>query len=137
MNNIFYVLTGFVIFDILIRIRKRKFSLGKPIFRQSTIHSLIKDSLPSNSQLKSRKPSQSKLHNEKTTIKVVMAPNNKAYWVSQNVFYCAEMHNGQFDPDTAMPVDIGNMSKKEIDDMLFILDNIRDGKKDDSGNSGN
>jgi len=137
MNNIFYVLTGLVIFDILIRIRKRKFSLGRPTFRQSTIHSLIKDSIPSNLYQKEKKPSQSQLHTEKTTIKVIMAPNNKAYWVSQNVFYCADMQDGQFDPTSAMPVDVASMSKVEIEDMLFILDNIRNGKQDDRGSSGN
>ena len=127
MDTIFYVLTTMVILDILIRVRKRKFSLGKPVFRQSSIHNLIKDSLPSNSKVKSDKPSQSKLHNKKTTIKVVMAPDNKAYWVNQNVFYCAELHNGQFDPNTAIPVDISSMSKEEIANMLLILDTIQDG----------
>ena len=127
MDIIFYVLTSVIILDILIRIRKRKFSLGKPVFRQSSIHNLIKDSLPLNSQSKSVKPSQSKLHNKKTTIKVVMAPDNKAYWVNQNVFYCAELHNGQFDPNTAIPVDISSMSKEEIANMLLILDTIQDG----------
>ena len=127
MDTIFYVLTTMVILDILIRVRKRKFSLGRPVFRQSTVHNLIKDSLPSNSKIKSGKPSQLKLHNKKTTIKVVMAPDNKAYWVNQNVFYCAELHNGQFDPNTAIPVDISSMSKEEIANMLLILDTIQDG----------
>lgn len=126
MDIIFYVLTTLVIIDILIRARKRKFSLGKPVFRQSSIHNLIKDSLPLNSQSKSAKPSQSKLHNKKTTIKVVMAPDNKAYWVNQNVFYCADLHDGQFDPNTAIPVDIQNMSKTDLANMLLIIDMINE-----------
>lgn len=129
MDIIFYVLTTLVIIDILIRARKRKFSLGKPVFRQSSIHNLIKDSLPSNSKVKSDKPSQSKLHNKKTTIKVVMAPDNKAYWVNQNVFYCADLHDGQFDPNTAIPVDIQNMSKTDLANMLLIIDMINETEK--------
>lgn len=129
MDIIFYVLTSLVILDILIRVRKRKFSLGRPVFRQSTIHELIKDSLPSKLNIKPDKPTQSKLHNKKTTIKVVMAPDNKAYWVNQNVFYCAELHDGQFDPNTAVPVDIQNMSKTELSNMMLIIDMINDTEK--------
>jgi hypothetical protein len=68
-------------------------------------------------------------------IKIIVI-DNKAYWVKDNVFYFAETDSGDIIDVTAKPVDISSMSKQDIDKMLFILDNLRKGKKDDSGSSG-
>jgi hypothetical protein len=69
-------------------------------------------------------------------IKIIVI-DNKAYWVKDNVFYSADTDNGDIVSPTAEPVDISTMSKKDIDKMLFILDNLRKGIQNDSGSSGN
>jgi hypothetical protein len=69
-------------------------------------------------------------------IKIIVI-ENKAYWVKDNIFYFADTNNGDIVDVTAKPVDISSMSKKDMDKMLFILDNLRKGKKDDSGSTGN
>jgi len=73
---------------------------------------------------------------EKDTIKVIVI-DEKAYWVSDNVFYVADAVEGNPIPETAQPLDTKQMSNKEINKMLFILDNLKNGKSDDSGSTGN
>lgn len=71
--------------------------------------------------------SQSKNRRESSSIKVIII-QDKAYWVDENVFYVSEIENGIPIPETAMPVDTTNMSKEEIDKMMFILDNLGKGE---------
>ena len=61
----------------------------------------------------------------------------EAYWVSDNMFFIAKAEYGQVLLETAKPVDINNMSKKDIDKMLFILDNLKERDVNDSGGTGN
>lgn len=82
-------------------------------------------------------PSQLTKRKEKDMIKVVVM-GNQAYWVSDNTFYVAKAFEGEVLPNTAEPVDIENMSRRDIDKMLFILDNLKNGKeKDDRSSTGN
>jgi hypothetical protein len=69
-------------------------------------------------------------------VKIIVI-DGKAYWVSDNIFYTAQTENGQIVHETAEPVDINNMPKKELDKMLFILDNLGRGDNDDSSGSRN
>jgi hypothetical protein len=69
--------------------------------------------------------SQSKIWKEKQTTKVVII-DEKAYWVSNNMFYVGDAVNGKVNPETGKPLDTSNMSKKQIDKLLFILDNLKE-----------
>jgi hypothetical protein len=88
---------------------------------------LVRYSLPSNKELRSKRSSQSKVHIEKNVVRVVKTPDNKVYWVDNNIFYCAEIVDGEFNPETAQPINTADLSKEEIDDLLFILDNLKNG----------
>jgi hypothetical protein len=79
---------------------------------------------------------QSSKHEEKTNIKVVIV-DNKAYFIKNGTFYCADMHGTEIDGANATLVDTMAMDKVQLDKMLFIMDQLRDGKKNDSGDSGN
>lgn len=105
-------------------------------YSQSSIHLMIKDFLPKTLYEKPRQPSQSLKHVEKNTIKVIFI-EGKAYWVSNNIFYSADALNGNVNIDTTEPIDTTNMSKKDIDKMLFILDNLKNGSNDDNSSAGN
>ena len=105
-------------------------------YTQSSIHLMIKDFIPKTLYERPRQQSQSLKHVEKNTIKVIFI-EDKAYWVSNNIFYCAETIGGSVDVDTTEPIDTSNMSKKDIDKMLFILDNLKNGSNDDSSSTGN
>lgn len=106
------------------------------VYRQSSIHIMIRDFLPKTLYEKPIVQSQALKHVEKNTIKVIFI-ENKAYWVSNNIFYCADAFGGNVDIDTTQPIDTTNMSKKDIDKMLFILDNLKNGSNDDNSSSGN
>jgi hypothetical protein len=86
--------------------------------------------------LDTNRSSQLTKRREKDTIKVIVI-DEKAYWVSDNVFYIADAIEGNPIPETARPLDTKQMSNKDVSKMLFILDNLKDGKLNDSGSAGN
>lgn len=105
-------------------------------YRQSDIHESIRTLIPKKLNNKEKIESQSAKHAANTMIKIIVI-DSKAYWVKDNVFYSADTDNGDIVSPTAEPVDISTMSKKDIDKMLFILDNLRKGIQNDSGSSRN
>ena len=67
----------------------------------------------------------------------VIFVDNQAYWVSENTFFVAESVNGEIQRQTARPVNTNGLSKVDLNKMLFILDSLKNGSKNDSGSSGN
>jgi hypothetical protein len=116
--------------------KKTKKSFNKTVYRQSDMHNILKDFFFKDIDSNKVITSQSKIWKEKQTTKVVIL-DQKAYWISNNIFYVGEAVNGKVKPETGEPLDTSNMSKKEIDKMLFILDNLKNGKINDSGSAGN
>ena len=98
--------------------------MQKLSFSQSSLHKVIKDLLPSNAELRQPVISQARKHNKERNIRVIYTPDQKAYWVVRNTFYCADLIDGQFDPSNGKPVNTDGLSKKEIEKLLFILDNL-------------
>ena len=115
--------------------RKSVKGIGRIVYSQTSIHERTRHFMPKNLYQKPEVFSQSRKHVEQHMVKIIVI-DNKAYWVKDNVFYFAETDNGDIVDVTAKPVDISSMSKQDMDKMLFILDNLRKGKKDDSGSSG-
>jgi hypothetical protein len=121
---------------LIIRVvTKKKYKKSyRVIYRQSDMHKMMKkfftyellEREDSSSQLQKRK--------EKDTIKVLVI-EDQAYWVTSNIFYVANVEDGAPVPETAKPVDTTNMSKRDIQKMLSILDNLRGGNKNDSSSS--
>jgi hypothetical protein len=105
-------------------------------YRQSDIHETIRSIVPRKINNKKEIESQSAKHAASTMIKIIVI-DNKAYWVKDNVFYFAETNSGDIVDVTAKPVEISDMSKQDIDKMLFILDNLRKGNVNDSSSAGN
>lgn len=138
--NITIWLMGLTILNvlaILIKGRKPKVSLKKYVYKQSTLHQLAKLVLPTNAELIARKPTQYKNYIKNKTVRVITTPEGKAYWVKDNKFFCANVQDGEFDPDLGKEINTNELSKKEIDKLLFILDNLNRGITNDSGSTGN
>ena len=117
-------------------VKNKKKDTSKMIHRQSDVHKLLKYffSIPlSNNE---NNFSQLTKHKQKGIIKVIVL-GDQAYWVSNNIFYVADAFDGKVQKSTARPVDIERLPKVDLDKMLFILDSLRDGKRDDSGSTGN
>lgn len=70
---------------------------------------------------------QSKNHEEKTNVKVIIL-EDKAYWVKDNAFYVADISKNGIDQNTTHVLDIMNMDKVQLDKIMFIVDRLRDGK---------
>jgi hypothetical protein len=106
---------------------RRKVSLRQPAYRQSTIHQMAKIIMPTNSQIRSGKPSQLNIYMKHKVIKVIAAPDGKTYWVKDNKFYVCDSVNGEFDPSQGKEIDTATLSKRELDRLLLILDNLNRG----------
>jgi hypothetical protein len=131
-------LTLVVSWAILVIIKKR--NNKKYLFlsyRQSDMHEILKYFFSLNVQEKDKPLSQFQKRLDKSMLKVIVA-EDQAYWVLDNVFYVADALDNQVDPETARPVNVENMSRLEMEKMLFILDSLKDGEvKNDRSGSGN
>lgn len=139
-NMIYILATGLtllsVCFIIIVSVKKRNKYFAKIAYSQSDIHHIVKDFLPKDLFELPKLISQAKKHVLKNTVKVLII-EDQAYWVHDNMFYVADTAEGSVDSETVRPVDTNNMSKRDIDKMLFILDSLRNGNSDDSSGAWN
>lgn len=124
---IFYAL----VIDLNKRSQNKRFRYG-----QSHIHSLMKPLLPPNVGLRKELNTQAVKHLNKVQFKVIIVGPD-AFWIKDNVLYTAKVTQEGVDKDTTAPVDTMAMSSVELDKMVFIVDQLRNGLKHDSGGSGN
>ena len=115
---------------------KRKISNKRVIYRQSDTHAFLKEFF-SRQTSQTKKKSQLEQRKETQSTKIIITEDDIAYWVSDNIFLSTDVIDGRPDFENARPVDTSSMSKKELDKMLFILDNLGRGDKNERGSSGN
>jgi hypothetical protein len=117
--------------------KRRIIFLNKNKYRQSSIYEIVKDVVPKQRFDKPKVITQSQRHIQKNMLRVVIA-DGSAYWILNNVFYTANAINGRVDEETIKPLDIENMPTKELDKMLSILDDLKQGVgPNDSSSTGN
>ena len=117
--------------------KRRMIFLNKNKYRQSSIYEMVKDVVPKQRFDKPKVITQSQRHIQKNMLRVVIAEGS-AYWILNNVFYTANAINGRVDEETIKPLDIENMPTKELDKMLSILDDLKQGVgPNDSSSTGN
>ena len=117
--------------------KKRMTFLNKNKYRQSSIYEMVKDVVPKQRFDKPKVITQSQRHIQKNMLRVVITEGS-AYWILNNVFYTANAINGRVDEETVKPLDIENMPTKELDKMLSILDDLKQGVgPNDSSGTGN
>ena len=117
--------------------KRRMTFLNKNKYRQSSIYEMVKDVVPKQRFDKPKVITQSQRHIQKNMLRVVIA-DGSAYWILNNVFYTANAVNGRVDEETIQPLDIENMPTKELDKMLSILDDLKQGVgPNDSSSTGN
>ena len=105
-------------------------------YSQSHIHHIVNPFINQDNLIKPKKITQTRKHYDKTNLRVIIV-EDEAFWIKDNIFYTARMTNEGVDKETTSVVDTMNMDKVQLDKMLFIIDQLRDGKKDDSGSTGN
>jgi hypothetical protein len=139
MEYLLIVGLTFVVSWSIIKIsnKKRGRFLSKIRYRQSNIYEMVKDVIPKEMFEKPKVITQSQKHVQKNMLKVVIT-EGRAYWILDNVFYTADAINGRVDESTVEPLNIQNLSKKDLSKMLSILDDLRKGmESNDSGSAGN
>ena len=127
-----FLLSLAIINIVAYRVRK---SFTRVIYRQSDTHKLLKDFF-AREIINTKKNSQLEKRSSSNSLKVIVI-DQKAYWVVNNIFYVADLVDGKPDTENANPVDTSNMSKHDIDKLLFILDNLKEGETDERGSTGN
>ena len=121
---------------IIVAVKRSKKYFAKIVYSQSDIHQIVKDLLPKDLFEMPKPLSQARKHVRSNTVRVLVV-EDQAYWVHDNMFYVADAVNGFVSPETVKPVDTNNMSKRDIDKMLFILDSLRNGNSDESSSTWN
>lgn len=130
-------LTLILSWSIIIVVAKRNKNIfNKKIYRQSDMHNMLKMFFSLDTNDKNVHSSQIKKRKEEQTTNVIIL-KDKAYWVKDNVFYIGSTANGEVLPETGTPIDTNLLSESEINKLLFILDNLKGGKTNDSGSTGN
>jgi hypothetical protein len=132
----------YILVKTKILLNERKESPSKFKGRQSTIHEIIQNFLPSNeefirvliAQKRSTHPSQqSRQKYRSDKIKVVVV-GDRAYWIQDNTFYQTSVkEDGEIDQSLAIPVDTANMNQDDIDRLMLIVDDLR--RVEDDGSS--
>ena len=104
-------------------------------YSQSHLHSIVSPLLPLIPKQERVKKTQAYELNQKKNIRVIIV-DNLAYWIKDNRFYVADMDGMDVDGTTTREVDTIHMDKVQLDKMLFIMDQLREGKANDSGGAG-
>jgi len=123
---------------------KNKIKVSKIKGRQSVIHELVQNFLPSNEdfirvliarQQKEYVPKQSRQKYNPKKIKVVVV-DDSAYWIQNNTFYKSIIsEDGEIDQNLAIPIDTTGMQNEEIEKLMRILDDLRGEDNAGSGSS--
>ena len=137
MNSIYGAATAtasLLILLIIYLIINKKSKKPAQIISQSMLQHRYSNRKKNSRKLNTR--TQSKVHYDKTNIKVIIF-DSQAYWIKDNIFYRAPIVNEIIDKDSAEQVDTIHMDRVQLDKMLFIMDKLREGINDDSRGSGN
>lgn len=117
------VLTITSFYIILVILKKiERFVFKKTKYRQSDIHEAYRHTIAFSSK-KPARTSQSEQRLQSSSVNVIIV-DDMAYWVVDNIFYCADFINGHINTEESRPVDTENMSKEEVEKMMFILDKL-------------
>ena len=107
------------------------------IYSQSQIFNILKPFIPIANSLVPLPNTQSRDYEKKMTVKVVMT-EGQAYWIRDNTVYTADIaEDYSVQNETTRIVDIMSMDKVQLDKIIFIVDKLTEGSKNDGSNSGN
>jgi len=104
----------------------------KITYSQSHIYELMKPYIDMVGPIEEKVNRQSANYLKNVYLRI-MVVENKAYWIKDNRFIVAEIVNGEIDKENAQEVDTMNMNKVELDEMMFIVEKLREGDDDSRG----
>ena len=79
---------------------------------------------------------QASNHRWSTSTRILYTDEN-AYWIKNNQVYVARLENGIIVENSEEIVDMMALSKVQLDEMIFIVEKLTEGKNIDNSGSGN
>lgn len=122
------LITFMSILFVGMRLPKPQKSIDQIRYSQSHIYSLVKPLLDLHPVVRNKIVTQATKYEDKTNVRVIIL-EGRAYWIKDNIFYTATFDGNGIDKETTQVVDTMNMSKVELDKMIFIIDQLTDGEK--------
>ena len=110
-------------------------SIPIPKFSQSIKVALFRNYIEDVVTPKPEKKTQSTNHLKKNSKKAYFLEKD-VYWIEDGFLQTAKISNNQIDETTKKKVDTHSLSKVELDKMIYIVDKLTEGNKDDSSDSG-
>ena len=104
----------------------------KITYSQSHIYEMMAPYLKLAPPMEELKPRQSEKFLRNAYMKVMIV-KNKAYWIKDNVFYVTDVVDGEVVKENAKRVDTMAMGKVELNEMLFIVEKLREDNNDNWG----
>lgn len=75
-------------------------------------------------------------HYDSRQVRVLMTETN-AYWIADNALHVADVVDGSVVESSTKKVDMMGMDKVELEEMIFIVEKLTEGKSNDRWSSGN
>jgi hypothetical protein len=105
-------------------------------YSQSYIYELISPMVMEMTLIPAAVESQGTKHNDSRYI-TFLSINNKAYWIKDNTLYVAPIdEDGNMDQENAKHVDTMAMNKVQLNEVMFIVEELTRGKGYDSRGTG-
>ena len=118
-------LAAITIVAVLLR-RIPRPEISKITYSQSHLHNLVAPYLFSNKEIKDAVPTQATNHLKSIYVRVLVL-DGSAYWIRENVFYIADMENGEVIRESARQVDTMGMNKIQLKQMMSIVEKLTEG----------
>jgi len=101
-------------------------------YSQSHIYEMMRPYLDIVGPVGDATQNQSKNYLKNVYMKIMIV-DNKAYWIKDNKFMVADIVDGQVDKSNSQEVDTMSMDKVQLDEMMFIVEKLREGEDDSRG----
>ena len=133
----FLVAIGMFLFFRLIAPKMISKDLGNKIrYSQTHIHEIIKDNIPESMFYPIKNPTQASIREKSMNVKVLFI-DKEAYWIKENALFIADQEDGIVKEDTARRVDTMGMNGVQLEKLIYIVDVLNEGNKNDRGYTGN
>jgi hypothetical protein len=126
-----------VAFNKMVQKKAKVMKLKEIKFRQSHTHEMLKGMIPIADLMPSfgRKiNTQASKHFDRVSTRILFI-DSKAWWISDNTLYSADIIEGNFDKESGEKVDTMTMDKVQLDKTIFIVEKLTEGLNNDRGSS--
>jgi len=120
------VLTTLTLIAIIKQYNKRS-RAKRILINQSSMFLLIKNFMPNLMFDMRYKNTQAYLYEDTRTFRYIEMSDHRAYWIDRNKIYYAEIKDGRFNPASGKPTEMNNLSEKQVNKMLYILNTLKNG----------